>query len=436
MLLSVCVLCSAAHGEDLPFASEPTNADACALEASICEASPASDSPLDMDRFEASSRDQTIYKEISGNKLYVTVFYTYDCPHCLEAITFLTALKGVRSECAQCQAALGYLESTKRYETELVIRAYEVKKNPDNMRLFKKYADAYNTTIQGVPMIFIGNKFYVGYRMGSSCRMLAQEIARQLGEHADDDENKIDVPFIGEVDVSNVSLLQFTIVLGLLDGFNPCAMWVLMFLLGLLVYSRSRRRILLIGVVFVAASGLVYFAFMAAWFNLFRIIGLSSLLIKVLAVIAMTMGLINLKDVFFFKKGISLMIPESAKSSLYRKTRAILHEQQTFLAICGTVLLAIFVNFIELACTIGLPAIFTKILSERDVSVTQKYLYLIGYNVAYIIPLLVIVLLFAITLGHFKMNEKHAKILKLLSGILMLTLGLLLLLKPQWLIIS
>jgi cytochrome c biogenesis protein CcdA len=130
------------------------------------------------------------------------------------------------------------------------------------------------------------------------------------------------------------------------------------------------------------------------------------------------------------------MIPESAKPSLYRRARKILHEEETILAVVGTVFLAIFVNFIELACTIGLPALFTKILAERDVPSLQKYLYMIMYNVAYVLPLLVIVLVFAVTLGRFKMKESHARVLKLISGLLMLALGLLLLLKPQLLILS
>jgi len=380
--------------------------------------------------------DRNIYKTVTDNKLYVTIFYTYDCPHCREAMTFLTAISKLRSDCEKCEEAVECLEKEMAQGPGLVIRTYEVKKNPANMKLFREFLASYNTTLQGVPTIFIGNKFYVGYRKGVSCKMMAEEIARQLRGEGYIFGKNIDVPFIGEVDINTVSLLQFTLVLGLLDGFNPCAMWVLMFLLGLLVYSRSRRRILLIGVVFVTASGLVYFAFMAAWLNLFRVIGMSSIIIKVLAVVAVLMGLINLKDVFFFKRGISLMIPEGAKPSLYKRTRAILHERQTVFAVIGTIILAIFVNFIELACTVGLPAIFTKILVERNVSITYKYLYLAGYNIAYIVPLLLIVLLFAITLGRFKMKESHARILKLISGALMLALGLMLLLKPGLLIIS
>lgn len=425
-----------AYGEELALIPSAADAGTCTLETPVCEVQPEADSEIDAKRFAAASRDRNIYKEVTNNKLYATVFYTYDCPHCHEALTFLTALRDMQSDCPKCREALDYLKNGTQQGPELVIRAYEVKRNSKNMELFRTYARAYNAEIQGVPTIFLGNKFYVGYRMGTSCKMIAEEIATLKGEREGCADTVIDVPFIGEIDVQAVSLFRFSVVLGVLDGFNPCAMWVLMFLLGLLVYSRSRKRILLIGIIFVTASGVVYFAFMAAWFNLFLIIGLSSWLTRLLALIAVTMGLINLKDAFFFKKGISLMIPESAKPTLFKKARAILHEKQTIFAVMGTILLALFVNFIELACTIGLPAIFTKILSERNVSVLDKYLYLVVYNVAYVLPLLVIVIIFAITLGRFKMKESHARILKLLSGLLMLALGLVLLLKPELLILS
>lgn len=180
---------------------------------------------------------------------------------------------------------------------------------------------------------------------------------------------------------------------------------------------------LLIGIIFVFSSGIVYFGFMSAWFNVFLVLGMHRLITVLLASVAIFMGAVNIKEVFFFKKGISLMISEKQKPKLYQRVRKIIQTKSTFLAIVSTLVLAVFVNFIELACTIGLPALFTKILTEKQITTVSKYFYLILYNVAYVLPLLLIVIVFALTLGKYKMTEKTAKFFKMISGTLMLVLG-------------
>jgi thiol-disulfide isomerase/thioredoxin len=440
VILLIALLCAAtmaaSSGVRIVSAAAPSDeTGSCTALHDVCGVEPTSSTEKLATRFTAASEDRAIHREVTGDKLYLTIFYTYDCPHCADAMAFLTALAEKHGECPQCAEALRQLVG-KKNAPELIIRAYEIKRHPENLSLFREFAKAYGTSFQGVPAIFLVDKFYVGFRKGTSCKMIAEEIARQQGERETCARTTIDIPWLGEVNVAAVSLPQLTLMIGFLDGFNPCAMWVLMFLMGLMVYSGSRRRILLIGMTFVAASGIVYFIFMAAWLNLFLVIGMSSWITKLLATIAIGMGLLNLKDAFLFKRGASLMIPESAKPSLYRRARAILHEEETWLAVAGTVVLAVFVNMIELACTVGLPALFTKILADRQVPAAEQYIYLTLYNVVYVIPLLAIVGLFTVTLGHFKLRETHAQLLKFVSGLIMLALGLLLLFKPQLLILS
>ena len=122
----------------------------------------------------------------------------------------------------------------------------------------------------------------------------------------------------------NPALPLFTLALGLLDGFNPCAMWVLLFLLSLLVRLQDRRRMAMVAGTFVLASGAVYYAFMAAWLNVFLLVGMTAALRVGLAVLAMLIGLINVKDFFAFRRGVSLSIPASAKPGIYARARAIL----------------------------------------------------------------------------------------------------------------
>jgi cytochrome c biogenesis protein CcdA/thiol-disulfide isomerase/thioredoxin len=246
----------------------------------------------------------------------------------------------------------------------------------------------------------------------------------------------ISIPFIGKIDPSEISLPILTIVIGGLDGFNPCAIWVLCFLLTLLIYVRDRKRMLVVGVIFVSTSAFVYFLFMTAWLNFFLLIGYVDIVRIVIGIVAVTAGIVNMKDFFFFKRGISLTIPESKKPGLIKRMRNLIKEESMVPLIIGTITLAFFANLIELLCSAGFPAIYTRILTLNALPSIQYYLYLVAYNIIYVIPLLVIVMVFVITMGRRKLNERQGRILKLISGALMLILGLLLLLKPEILIVG
>jgi thiol-disulfide isomerase/thioredoxin len=243
----------------------------------------------------------------------------------------------------------------------------------------------------------------------------------------------VSIPFIDQkITVSQTGLPLFTVIIAGLDGLNPCAMWVLSFLLTLVVYAKSRSKILLIGGIFVIASGVIYFLFMAAWLNIFIIAGYVKYLRIAVALVAIIVGLINCKDFFFFKKGISLTIPESAQPRLFKKMRALVQTTAIPAIIVGTIVLAVTANLIELLCTAGFPAIYARILTlQKDLPVFQYYLYLVFYNVVYVIPLAVIVSVFAWKMGGRKLTEKEGRVLKLVGGVLMLVLGIILLVKPE-----
>jgi thiol-disulfide isomerase/thioredoxin len=245
-------------------------------------------------------------------------------------------------------------------------------------------------------------------------------------------EDLVSLPVLGDITVSAIGLPLFTLIIGGLDGFNPCAMWVLSFLLTLVIYAKSRGKILLIGGIFVIASGVIYFMFMVAWLNIFMFVRFVTPLRVTVALVAIVMGLINCKDFFFFKQGFSLTIPESAQPKLFKKMRALVQTTAVPAIILGTIVLAVTANLIELLCTAGFPAIYTRILTlQEELSVVQYYFYLILYNVVYVIPLATIVGVFAWKMGGRKMSEKEGRILKLVGGVLMLALGVILLVNPQ-----
>lgn len=382
---------------------------------------------------ELCEEDKLIQNVPSGGKLRIVMFYSRLCPHCEDAAEFLKALELPPKEG-------WFYEEVKRYQAladaniKLELKLYEILDNPYNRELFEYYCEAYEIRPKGLPVFFIGSKAVESFPKADGAEIVAKTILYAQNKLDDKDGEVYNIPLIGDVASDSVFLPTFTIFLGFIDGLNPCAMWVLVFLLGILAYSRSKKRMLLVGVTFVAASGIVYFLLMTAWLNLFIVIGFNRIVMIILACIAIVMGLINIKELVFFKEGVSLMIPEAAKPSIYKKTRIIMREKSVILTICLTFVFAFFVNIIELACTAGFPAIFTKILADRNEPVVLKYLYMALYNVFYVQPLLIIVVIFSITLGHFKMQEKHAKMLKLISGGLMLLLGILMLVQPELMI--
>jgi hypothetical protein len=246
-------------------------------------------------------------------------------------------------------------------------------------------------------------------------------------------EDSIQLPFFGRIRVQDLGLPMFTFAVGIVDGFNPCAMWILVFLLSVLVNLKDRKKILLIAGTFVVVSGLAYFAFMAAWLNLFLLVGIVRPVQIALGLLALFIGVVNVKDFFAFKKGISLSISEDQKPGLYRRVRDIVSAKYLTVALSGAVALAVIVNMIELLCTAGLPALYTQILTLQELPVWKNYLYLGVYISAYMIDDAMLLTIVVATLSHRKLQEREGRWLKLLSGLVILILGLVMLFRPQWL---
>ncbi len=242
---------------------------------------------------------------------------------------------------------------------------------------------------------------------------------------------EVDTRWFGTLSAARLGLPAFTLALGLLDGFNPCAMWVLLFLLSLLVHVRDRRRMAIVAGTFVLASGAVYYAFMAAWLNVFLAVGLSAGVQIGLGVVAIAVGAINLKDFFAFGRGPSLSIPDSVKPGLYARMRKVLKADALPASLAAVAVLAVVVNFVELLCTAGFPAIYTAVLAQQGLSPAGYYAYLGLYIVGYLADDSLMVATAVITLGSRKLTERAGRWLKLLSGMVMLLLGAALLLRPD-----
>ncbi len=295
----------------------------------------------------------------------------------------------------------------------------------------------------GVPVTFINTEVFAGFddrkareiesriqfciRNKKTCIDPSEKTDRPVSP---DKRQIITVPLLGDIDASEISLPVMTVILGGLDSFNPCAFFVLFFLLSLLIHAKSRKRMFLIGGTFVFFSGFIYFVFMAAWLNLFLITGQLRTVTVIAGAVALTVALINIKDFFFFSKGVSLSIPEKAKPKLFERMRNLMKSTSVLSMMAGTVVLALAANAYELLCTAGFPMVFTRVLTLQKLSTAGYYLYLLLYNCIYVLPLASIVVIFTVTLGARKLSEWQGRRLKLLSGLMMFFLGLILLIDP------
>jgi hypothetical protein len=231
--------------------------------------------------------------------------------------------------------------------------------------------------------------------------------------------------------VEDLGLPLSTVVIGILDGFNPCSMWVLILMISMLATLKDRKRMLLVAGTFVAVEGLAYFAFMAAWLNLFLFIGISRISEIILGAIAGLAGIVNIKDYWAYGRGVSLSIPAAAKPGLYARMRRILQAEDALGAVLGAVVLAILVQMVELLCTSGFPALYTRILTLQRLDPASYYAYLLLYNLFYMLDDVIVLGVGAITLSQRRLQEREGKWLKLLSGLVMLGLGAYLIAAPR-----
>jgi hypothetical protein len=345
--------------------------------------------------------------------------------------------------CGYCAEARPHVDAIVAARPWLKLVPLEVN-NPANVGRYLRMAEVVGQRIGGVPAFFLCGKMATGWdgpegrgawlaALADYCRASVQQGQPLGGLGQPRAPPMVRLPVLGELPTAALSLPVLTLVLGGLDAFNPCAFFVLLVLLSLLVNARSRARMLLIGGTFVLFSGLIYFAFMAAWLNLFLLLSGLGWVTLVAGLLALGAGMLNVKDYLRPKQGPTLSISGSARSSLFAHMRKLLFTERLPAMLAGTVMLAVTANAYELLCTSGFPMAYTRALTLRELPPAAYYAWLAAYNGVYVLPLAAIVAAFAWTLGRYKLTEREGRLLKLISGLMMLGLGLTLLAAPQWL---
>ena len=349
-----------------------------------------------------------------SEKIQINFFYSAVCPHCAEEKEFLDSLE-------------------KKYP-EIEVKAYEVISNAENKEILNDFYEKYQvpTGRRGwVPVTFTPTKYFIGFNQ-QIAKEIESCIKECLGEE-DTASHKIKIPFFGEVDILKMSLPILTITLGALDGLNPCAMWVLLFLITLLINTRSRKKMWLIGGIFILASGVVYFLILSAWLNLFLAISYVNLTRILIGILAIGVGVWQIKNFITYHPGVCKVLGVKSRIEYGLKERAekIVTSPFTLAMIGGLIILALGVNLVEFFCSAGLPAIYTRVLALYPLSTFSYYFYLLLYTLIFMLDDLIIFSLAVITLSRIGFTEKYNYWATLIGGLLILALGILLIFKPE-----
>ena len=373
----------------------------------------------------------------------IYLFYGDGCPHCAQEKEFI------------------YQELKPDYPN-LEVKEYEIYKNRKNAIFLQKVARILNARVDGVPFSVIGDQPFVGFASGITSREIRDRvevcssvscpdsIAEVAVDYIADGETKkeetketapinsteskqkiMNLPFLGEVDIYSFSLPVLTVILGVLDGFNPCAMWVLLFLISLLLGMKDRKRMWLLGGAFIIASAFVYYLFMAAWLNLIIFLGFISWVRIIIGLVALFGGGYSMREFFINKNSGCKVIGTEKKQKTFGKLKKAVSQNSLWLALGGIIALAFAVNLVELICSAGLPAVYTQVLALNDMSTWKYYLYILGYVFFFMLDDLIIFFIAMTTLRITGLTTKYTHASRLIGGVLMLIIGLLMIFKPE-----
>jgi thiol-disulfide isomerase/thioredoxin len=359
--------------------------------------------------------------------------------------------------CPHCEKEKIFLEKLEEKYSEVKIKSYEVWNNKENLQLMTEFAKELDIDVRGVPFTVVGEHYVIGWlseeytgvqleeavncAISSRCEDIGEGLIAEgnVNQQEEEEETKevlgipetMDLPIIGEIETKNFSLPILTIILGGLDGFNPCAMWTLVFLISLLLGLKDRKRMWILGIVFIVTSAFVYFLFMAAWLNFILFIGMVTWIRILIGLVALIGGGYSVREYIINKDGNCKVTNTEKRQKTFAKLKAITHKKNFWLAIGGIILLAFAVNLVEAVCSAGLPAVYTQILSLNNLTNVEYYLYILLYIFFFMIDDLIVFFVAMTTLRMTGANTKYAKWSNLIGGTLMLIIGLILIFKPE-----
>ena len=375
-----------------------------------------------------------------NNKVTLYLFHGDGCPHCAEEIEFLNGIE-------------------KNYKNLEIVK-YEVWYNEENSEFLTKVKSSFGVNNSYVPTTVIGNTIITGYGSTTGSKIertikyyseneyidqveriktdtfVEEELVDNFNkeEEKTDEEMTMDIPLIGKVNLKRVSLVTAAVVIGLVDGFNPCAMWILLFLISVLIGMKNKKRMWALGLTFLVTSALVYMLIMLSWISIAVKITTVIWVRNIIAVIALVGAFINIRSYIKSRKnGGCEVVDDKKRKNIFKKIRKFTSEKSFILAMLGVIGLAVSVNLVELACSAGLPLVFTELLALNNVSDSMKLFYTFIYIAFFLLDDLIVFFIAMFTMKITGISTKYNKYSHLIGGIIMLLIGILLVFKPEWL---
>lgn len=343
--------------------------------------------------------------------------------------------------CPSCRAQESFNEEMAlKYEN--VYFVYHDGSDPSQYDVLVELIEDTNLTERDLdfPVTIIGNKGFVGWTSRDvSGERIEQAIVDCLeghcgepGEVIDEEEpTEVTVPVFGTIRFADYSLPALAVILGLVDGFNPCAMWVLVYLISILMMLNDRRKAWIIVGAFVFASFVLNYLFMTAWLNAFLLIGYARPVTIIIGAVALAAGIFNIYD-FIKTRGqivCEVVDPEERKSTMSR-VESIAASPITIGMLISVIGLAFIVNSFEFVCSAALPAIFTRVLTLAGLTTLQYYLYIFLYVFFLMLDHLVIFSAAVLALNT-SIADRYMKYCRPIGGTILLVLGVLLLFAPH-----
>jgi cytochrome c biogenesis protein CcdA len=371
--------------------------------------------------------------ETAQQPVVLTLFHGEGCPHCAAEITFL-------------------LDELAPAYPSLQMQAFEVWNDADNRALLVQAAEVYGFDPGAVPVTIvegpIGYQVFVGFGAATGeqiVEVVERELAAADQPAASETESepvpsdtaaasaaRVDVPLVGTVDLSGSSLLVATVVIGFVDGINPCSLWVLSVLLAIVLHSGSRGRVVLVGGVFLTVTAAMYAVYVAGVYSVLTVLDGMVWIRVVVALVALVFGAVQLSDGLQLRRGPSLSISAARKPSLYQRMRAVgLGDRGIAATIGGTVVLAVGVSLLETPCTAGLPLLWAGLVADAGVS-TATAVALFGiYMLVFLVDELAVFTIAVVTLRSLKLQQNQGQALKIVSGSVLVTLAVAMIALPE-----
>ena len=366
--------------------------------------------------------------------------------------------------CPHCEAEMKYLNKIEKKYPNLKIVKKEVWYDENNSLELQKINEIFSIDSIGVPTNLIGETIIRGYSEGTGNKIeraikyysntdneyidavdgiINDNYTYEEKENSFADEEKkldgevtVDVPVAGNINLKNVSLTTAAVIIGLIDGFNPCAMWVLLFLISILIGMKNKKRMWALGIAFLVTSALVYMCIMLAWISIAVKITTIIWIRNIIAIVALIGGIINLRSFFTHQDSGCEVVDDKKRKTIFKKIKKFTNEKSFLLALIGVIGLAISVNIVELACSAGLPLVFTELLAINNVNLFMKIMYTILYIIFFLIDDLIVFFIAMFTMKITGISTKYNKYSHLLGGIVMFIIGILLIFKPEWLMFN